>query len=177
MKSRTVECSRTIHASPEAVFAVLTDLDNASDVIRSIIKVERLEGEGYQVGVSWRETRKMFGQEASEVMEVTGVDAPVSTTIGSPSHGVYYTTEFRCEPDGDDTVLTAVFGGVPQEPSFLQKVGWTVFGATGMRASRKALEADLEDIAGAAESGGAGESTEPVSDEPDTDNPANDDSA
>ncbi|WP_061960575.1 SRPBCC family protein [Demequina flava] len=151
MKNRTVECSRTIDASPEAVFAVLTDLDQAPDVITSIRKVERLEGEGYEVGVSWRETRKMFGQEASEVMEVTGVDAPRSTTIGSPSHGVYYTTEFRCEPDGESTVVTAVFAGIPQGPSFMQKVGWAIFGATGMRASRKALEADLEDIAKAAE--------------------------
>lgn len=152
MKVRTVEASRTVAATPDAVWSVLTDLDNAADNIRAIRKVERLAGEGYAVGVRWRETRKMFGAEATEEMEVTGVDAPTSTTVGSLSHGIYYTTEFRCELDGDATVLTVVFAGEPREQTFFQKLGWGVFGAGGMSASRKALIADLDDIAHAAES-------------------------
>ncbi|WP_062076609.1 SRPBCC family protein [Demequina globuliformis] len=151
MKVRSVEASRVVAAPVETVFAVLTDLDSAVEVISAIRKVERLEGDGYEVGTRWRETRKMFGAEASEVMEVTGVNAPESTTVGSLSHGVYYTTEFRVEPEADGAVLTCAFTGAPRDQSLMQRWGWTLFGAGGMKASRKALEADLADIAKEAE--------------------------
>ncbi|WP_062069180.1 SRPBCC family protein [Demequina sediminicola] len=151
MKPRTVEVTRDIEAPPERVFEVLTDLDHATEVMSGILKVERLEGDGYEVGTIWRETRKMFGREASEVMEVTGIQAPVRTTVGSLSHGTYYTTEFHCEPIDSGTRLTCSFTGEPRDPSFVQKLGWVVFGASGMKATKKVVADDLADIASAAE--------------------------
>lgn len=63
-------------------------------MVRSAVdSVERLDdGDGFNVGTRWRETRTMFGRQAAEEMEVTAVDvsrsyrvvaAGASTTYGS----------------------------------------------------------------------------------------------
>ena len=70
MPGHSVRAERTIAAPPERVWEIITDLDFAAEVMSAIVKVERLEGEGYEVGVRWRETRRMFGRE-----ELTAVEA------------------------------------------------------------------------------------------------------
>ena len=62
-------------ASPERIFAVMTDLDAAAEWMPNIVSIERLDGDGFGVGTQWRETRKMFGKEATELFEVKHCDA------------------------------------------------------------------------------------------------------
>jgi uncharacterized protein YndB with AHSA1/START domain len=57
----------------EKVFEGLTNLDEAKNWMRGFIRIEKLKGDKVEPGAVWRETRKMFGKEATEEFEVTTV--------------------------------------------------------------------------------------------------------
>ncbi|MGW5075187.1 SRPBCC family protein [Rhodococcus sp. NPDC004095] len=68
MPTNEIRLTRQVAATPERVWAVLTDLDAAEATLSGVTRVERVEGAGYDVGTRWRETRRMFGKEATEEM-------------------------------------------------------------------------------------------------------------
>ena len=142
--------SRHVDASPDLVWAILTDLERSPEVIRAIGSVEVHTGSGFDVGTRWTETRTMMGRTASETMEVTAVDAGRSYVVEADSGGTHYRSEFRIGPDGGGTDLTMTFAGQPSG------VGGRIMAATLGRlfagTTRKALAADLDDIAAAASS-------------------------
>lgn len=154
MSDESVEVVKEIHASPEAVWRVITDLDAAPEVLRNIVAIERLEGEGYTVGVRWRETRRMFGRNESEDMWVADIDEPRSTTVESRAGGALYTTQFSLEPTDLGTRVTVTFGATTEDPGLAHRVMMRVFGKAAMKATSKALVEDLEDIAASAEKAG-----------------------
>lgn len=147
MDQTTVE--RHVAAPREHVWAVITDLDAAPDVIGGITSIERLEGDGFDVGTRWRETRTMFGREASETMEVTAVDPPSSYVVEADGQGAHYRTEFTLVPDDAGTTVRMTFGAQPS--GLVGKVLGATMGRLFAGATRKAIEADLDDIARAAE--------------------------
>ncbi len=62
---------RTISAPSGRVWDLLTDLARAPRIISAIDGVERLkDGDGFVVGTRWRETRTVFGRQATEETEV-----------------------------------------------------------------------------------------------------------
>ncbi|WP_062287665.1 SRPBCC family protein [Demequina phytophila] len=142
---------REIAATVERVWDIITDLDYAAEVIPAIVSLERLEGEGYEVGVRWRETRKMWGREETEEMEVVASEPPRSTSIHAESRGTEYLTVYTLEPTEAGTLLVCDFSAETPNPGPAQRIGWFVFGKAGMRATRKALDQDLAHIAEAAE--------------------------
>ncbi|WP_084106654.1 SRPBCC family protein [Demequina sp. NBRC 110056] len=151
MATSAVHVKREILAEPAAVWKVITDLDNAPKVMANIVKVERLEGEGYEVGVKWRETRRMFGKEETEEMWVAAIDELRSTTVAAEMGSTTYRTVFRCEPSSLGTTLHVDFSADTGNSSLGQRLAWAVFGKMGMKATEKALVQDLDDIAKAAE--------------------------
>ncbi|GMA36832.1 SRPBCC family protein [Demequina litorisediminis] len=151
MNDEKIEVSKEILAAPEAVWRVITDLDRAAEVMRNIVSVERLEGEGYTVGVRWRETRRMFGKDETEEMWVSDIDEPRSTTVQSRAGGALYTTVFTLEPSDLGATLAVQFSAATEDPGFGQRLMLAVFGKTAMKATSKALVEDLDDIATAAE--------------------------
>ena len=85
-----MKLDRAIAAPPERVWAVITDLGGAADVMSGIDSVERLDdGAGFGVGTRWRETRTLFGRQATEILEVTAVDAGRSYTVEAESRGTH----------------------------------------------------------------------------------------
>ena len=82
-------------AAPHAVFSVATDLENVGRWMPNFVRVERLTDGRFGVGTRWRETRKMFGAEATEEFEVTRCDPPrrvelfVDGRKGSSKRGAY----------------------------------------------------------------------------------------
>ncbi len=146
-----IQVTRTIDAPPEIVWTLITDIANSPQVISGIDSVKILGGpEGFGVGTRWRETRTMFGKEATEEMEVSSVTEGTSYTVIAASHGMLYESIFTIQPRGADTcTLTMLFGGEPT--STMSRAMAVTIGRLFAGQTRKALEKDLADIATAAE--------------------------
>lgn len=147
---RELTVSHEVDAEPEAVWAIITDLDAFERTISAVELVERLDdGGGFGVGTRWRETRTLFGRTATEEMEVTSIDSGRSYVTEAESHGARYRTVMTVEPLGSGrSRLSTTFGAEPQ--GFLAKVVGATVGRLFDRATRKALERDLLEIAAAA---------------------------
>lgn len=139
--------TRRLSAPPEAVWAVLTDLEHAPETLRAVTKVELLTPGPYGVGTRWRETRQMWGREATEEIWVTASEAPSRTVVEANPGKTRYTTTFTLRPAGSGTQLDVRFTARTLRPKPWERVLWKLFGPLGARATRKVLQKDLEDIA------------------------------
>jgi carbon monoxide dehydrogenase subunit G len=147
---RELTASLEVAAKPESVWAIITDLDAFERTISAVESVERLDGgDGFGVGTRWRETRKMFGRAATEEMEVTSLDDGRSYVTEADSHGAHYRTVMTVEPSGSDgSRLSMTLGAEPH--GMVTRVVAATVGRLFERATRKALEKDLAEIAAAA---------------------------
>lgn len=151
-----LQVERETSASPDEVWAVLTDIEGSVEQLSAVTAVERLDdGEGFGPGTRWRETREMFGREASEVMEVTAVDEGRSYTVEADSRGTHYTSVCAVEPHGTGSRISMTFVTEQTGGRFGKLLAHTV-GKAFEGASRKALQQDLDDIAAAAEAASTG---------------------
>ena len=149
----TLEVAHDIKADAEAVWSIVTGMDDWVDVVEAIESVERLDdGEGFGLGTTWRETRTMFGKKATEDMEVTEFDDGRRYATAAESHGSKNFSEVSVEPTDGGCRITTGFRGEPQ--STLAKVMDVTVGRLFMGATRKALARDLADIGAAAEAAG-----------------------
>lgn len=64
------EVKRTAKLPREKVYEGLIDLDEAKNWMQGFVGIQRLDDGPMKVGSQWKETRKMFGKEASEHFEV-----------------------------------------------------------------------------------------------------------
>ncbi|MFC6287115.1 SRPBCC family protein [Nocardioides sp. GCM10027113] len=152
MTGHRIELEQLVQARPERVWEVLTDVEHADQTLRGVERVEMLTEGPYDVGTTWRETRRMFGKEATEQLKVTAVEPPARTVVEADSGGVHYVTEFTLTPTSSDaTRLTMTFAAAQADPGPLHKVMWLLFGRLGMKATRKIMVQDLQDIAAAAQ--------------------------
>ena len=151
MSDLVLTLERHVDASTDAVWRVLTDVEGSAAVLSGVTRIERLAGVGYAIGTRWRETRRAMGREATEEMEVVGIDEGRSTMIAAEAHGMRYRTEFTLEPDGDGSLLRMRFSGELVSPSWVQRVAAKLTSGIGMRMTRTMMQQDLDDIAAAAE--------------------------
>lgn len=141
----------SINAPRGRIWRIITDMDKWADVISGISKVETLEKpENGLVGLKWRETRTMFGKEATEVMWITDVVENESYHTRAESHGAIYKTEMKVLESGDESVLSMTFHGTPQ--TLGARLMWALMGFMFKNSTKKALQQDLNDIKRAAES-------------------------
>ena len=143
-----LKCSRPVAAPPARVFEVVSDLRNTAGRVKGITKMEVLTEGPVRQGTRFRETRRMFGRDATEEMEITAFDPPRSYTMECKSHGCHYVSGFRVKPVGAGSELEMVFEARPL--TFVAKVMGTL-----MRPFAKKLvescSKDLDDLARAAE--------------------------
>jgi len=104
-----------IAAPPSTVWRVVADIEHAAATIPAIRSIEILDGPRTGRGLRWRETRIMFGREATEVMEIAEWKPPLSHASGgmyvatAQSHGTAYRSEVRVEPSGSGSRLAFTF--------------------------------------------------------------------
>ncbi len=148
-----MNCStdRHIAAPPEALWAILSDLDRWGETITAIKSLEKLTEGPVGPGTRFRETRVMFGREATEVMTIDEFRPPHRMTFVAESHGSKYFSEMRFEPDAGGTRATIAFRAEPQ--SLGAKVMGVLMGPMMKGSIVKAFDADLEDMQRAAEAG------------------------
>ncbi len=106
----TCTVSEHVNASPEAVFAAASDFANAPTRIPGIKKTEMLTHGPVGVGTKFRETRVMFGKEATETMEIVGFEPGRSYTLRAFNCGCEYKTTVSVRPAGSGGARGA--GGV-----------------------------------------------------------------
>lgn len=148
-----MSCSIEIDASPEQVWAVVSNIGNAANTISGIKKIEVLESATGPsiVGLTWRETREMFGREAVETMWITQATEPEFYETRAESHGSIYISRIELEPAPSGTRLTMRFDGQPV--TLAAKVMWRLTGWMAKGAMRKAIDKDLADIKSSVERG------------------------
>ena len=66
-----IRLSKHIAAPVDVTFDVFSDIPNLEEHIAGIVKVEVLSDVTQGVGTHWRETRVIFGREATEEMEIS----------------------------------------------------------------------------------------------------------
>jgi uncharacterized protein YndB with AHSA1/START domain len=110
------ELTETIAAPPERVFAIMTDIPAAAHWMPGFVRIERLTGGEFGPGTRFRETRKMYGHEATEEFEVVAMEPPralelhVDGTKGSSKRGLYR-FRYRLEPDAAGAGTRVVLAG------------------------------------------------------------------
>lgn len=147
----SVETSVGIEAPPARVYEVVTDLENAAERISGIKSMEVLTDGPFGVGTRFRETRVVFGKEATEEMEVVAVTPGEGYELRAESHGHVYKSFVRVRPEGSGSVLSMGFEGHPQ--GMAARIVGTLMGAMMRSQTKKMMDQDLADIKRAAEGG------------------------
>jgi hypothetical protein len=140
----------TINGSKAAVWAAITNIENASETISGIEKIEVIERPASGlVGLRWRETRILFGKPAT-----------VEKWITDAAENEFYKT--RAESDGflflSTTSISESSGGITLSSShesrpqgIVTKLMSIPMGLLFKGVAKKALLQDLNDIKSAVE--------------------------
>lgn len=139
------EVKRTIQVSAQKTYYGLIDLDSAKDWMQGLVGIERFESGPLKVGSQWKETRKMFGNEATEHFEVIDLDEPCKMVLrcdgtkGTTGKGEFIFT-YIIESAGDASEVTLV--GEIKGLTGLSKL----FGKMIAGAFKKACAKDLDSL-------------------------------
>lgn len=143
-----LELSKRINAPRDRVFEVFTDLSRASERIGAIKRLEILTDGPVGKGTRFRETRIMFGKEATETMEITDFQPNRSYTVSANSCGAIFESTFTFTAEGS---ATQVVMSVRTRPvTLLAKVA-TLFSFMCAGMMKRMMAQDLDDLARVAE--------------------------
>ncbi|MFF8608741.1 SRPBCC family protein [Streptomyces sp. NPDC015346] len=149
--TKSVVVERRIRATPGPVWETMTDLKGMERILSGVDRVEVLTEGVFGVGTRWRETRKMFGKEATEEMTVTESEPPDRYVTVADSHGMHYVSEIALRPDG--TGATTVRMTFSARPAAGRSTGLLtrLLSGLGARAVSRVLAKDLDDVAASVE--------------------------
>ena len=135
----------SIKGRKEDVWHAITDIEGSVEMISAIESIEILEKpESGILGLKWKETRPMFGKEATEIMWITDVKENEYYQTRAENHGAVYISRLEINEVGQETKLTMGFEGEAQ--SFGAKIMSFLTGFMFKGATEKALKQDLIDI-------------------------------
>lgn len=150
-----VEVQVTINGPKAAVWAAITDIENASEIISGIEKIEVLKKPANGlVGLRWRETRILFGKPATAEKWITdAAENAFYKTRAEDSGFVFLSTMIISEGGNGRVTLTSSHVSQPQGiVARLMAIPMVLF-FKGV--ARKALLQDLNDVKTAVELGNA----------------------
>lgn len=145
-----VEAQVTINGSKAAIWAAITNIENAAETISGIDNIEVLEKPASGlVGLKWRETRTLFGKSATVEKLITEAAENEFYKTKTESDGFVYLCTKSISEGTDGMTLTEAHESQPQGAvarllsipmGFLIKGVW-----------KKAVLKDLNDIKAAVE--------------------------
>ena len=144
-----VEVQVTVNASRQAIWAAMTDIENAPKFMSGIQKVEVVDKpvRGL-IGLKWRETRMLFGKPATAEKWITDAAENEFYETRAESDGFVFRSTTRISEDGGGMTLTSAHATEPQGfVSRLKALPMVFFKGV----VKKALLKDLNDIKSAAE--------------------------
>lgn len=129
----------------EDVWKAIIDFKNCSKYIESIINLEVIdEPNDSLIGFKWKETRMMFGKEATETMWITDYLENEYYQTRAESHGSIYISRLSIELIGGYTKLTMSFSAEAQ--TSFAKILSLCMGFLIKGSMKKELIKDLNDI-------------------------------
>ena len=145
-----VEAQVTINGSKAAIWAAITDIENAAEICSGIEKIEVLEKPATGlVGLKWRETRMLFGKPATVEKWITdAAENEFYKTRAEDGGFVFLTTKSISEGSGGMT-LTECHDSKPQ--TIVAKLMSVPMLFLFKGVVKKALLQDLNDIKSAVE--------------------------
>ncbi|MCY4633809.1 MAG: SRPBCC family protein [Acidobacteria bacterium] len=135
-----VTVTRRIDAPADVVFRVVAHVEQFSQAVPGILRVEFLSEVKSGVGARFRETRMMMGREASTELEVTEYVENERVRIVSEAGGALWDTVFSVAADGGGTELKMVMDARPQTLSARMTVP-LIIGTV-----QKAVEEDMDAV-------------------------------
>ena len=105
----TVEAQVTINGSKAAIWAAITNIENATDIISGIKNIEVVEKPANGiVGLKWRETRLLFGKPATVEKWITDAAENEFYRTRAESDGfVFLSTTRISESSGGNTLISS----------------------------------------------------------------------
>ncbi len=95
-----LELNAQIPATPEQVFAILSDPDHAKEWMPAVQKVERLDDRPFGVGTSWKETRLAGKRTMESTIRVVACDPASKLGLHVESSGMEGDLEFLLKATG-----------------------------------------------------------------------------
>lgn len=139
-----VEAQVTINGSKSAIWAAITDIENAAEIISGIEKIEIVEKPANGlVGLKWRETRMLFDEPTAVEKWITDAAENEFYKTRAESDGFVFLSTMSISEGSGGITLTSSHDSKPQgivarlksTPMFLFK-----------GVAKKALLQDLNDI-------------------------------
>jgi hypothetical protein len=145
-----VEAQVTINGSKAAIWAAITNIENASDTISGIQKIEVREkpAKGL-VGLRWRETRTLFGKPATAEKWITDAAENEFYRTKAESDGFVFLCTKRISEIRGGMTLTESHESRPQ--GIVATLLSIPMGFLFKGVARKAVLQDLNDIKAAVE--------------------------
>ena len=138
-----LQLSKTVNAPVEKTFHLFADFPNAAARINGIEKVEMLTDGPIGVGTKFKETRIMFGKEATEEMEVTHFEPNKLYTVVADSCGARFESTFNFQPVGDQTQVEMHLNTQAQT-LFAKLMGPLAYLMAGT--VKKAIQSDIDQL-------------------------------
>jgi hypothetical protein len=110
-----VEAQVTINGSKAAIWAAITNIENASKIISGIKRIEVLEKPaGGLVGLKWRETRMLFGKPATAEKWITDAAENEFYKTRAESDGFLFFSTISISESSGGMTLTSSHDSQPQ---------------------------------------------------------------
>ena len=144
-----VETQVTVNGSKAAIWAAITNIENAAEIISGIENTEVLEKPANGlVGLKWRETRMLFGKPATAEKWITDAAENDFYTTSAEDGGFVFVSTMRIAESGGGMTLTSAHETRPQGiVARLQSLPMVLFKGV----VKKALVQDLNDYKTAVE--------------------------
>ena len=145
-----VEVQVAIDGSRPAIWAAITDIENAPKIISGIERIEVLEKPAHgAAGLKWRETRMLFGKPAAVDKLITDAAENEFYQTRSESPGFVYLATLRISEGRDGTTLTSTHEY--RAHTFVARLKSIPMRLLFKGVLKKALLQDLNDIKSAVE--------------------------
>ena len=135
-----VTVTRRIAAPVDVVFRTVAHVEQFSQAVPHILRVEFLSEVKSGVGARFRETRRVMGSEASTELEVKEYVENERVRMVSEAGGALWDTVFTVAPDGEGTALEMVMDAQPRSASARMTLPF-IIGVV-----RKAVEQDMNAV-------------------------------
>jgi hypothetical protein len=146
-----VEAQVTINGSRAAIWAAITNIENASEIISGIENIEVVEKPANGlVGLRWRETRMLFGKPATAEKWITDAAENAFYKTRAEDNGfVFLSTMSISERSNGSMTLTSSHDSQPQ--GIVARLMSIPMGLFFKGVMKKAILQDLNDIKAAVE--------------------------